>query len=232
MDLPYEILNIILSQSDNYYCLTVCKLWHEIIMKNSVVCDKCGKVVKSYDNDLWITDILDRNVCHGYYGTLERYRILRDILFKYPKFLSIIKRKSLGLWLQAVKYSSFPYDHIKNIPKEWYAHAIKINPEYVTYIKNPTYEMYLDGVIYNGNFLKHVPEEHHTNELCLAAIMEDECAISYVKNHSEKLWLDYIKLAWHPSDNLLKFVENPTEEICIQAYQKIGSHCIGHIKFS
>jgi hypothetical protein len=230
MELPNEIWDLILSKTDNYYCLGICKSWYDIIIKHSEICKDCGKVVKMYDTVLWINDPSD-TICHGYYESPYKYRVIKEILWRDNKFLTLIKRKCLGLWLCAVQYSTFPYDHIKNIPDSWYMHAIKINPEYIKYLKNPTYEMYLKGVKKCGEFVKHVPIQHHTYKLCMVAILNSKNALPHIKFQSEEFWLNYIKSVRYLDKNILKYVLEPTEDIVLEVYRRNGMCGIEYIQY-
>jgi hypothetical protein len=143
MDLNDDVLNLILSKTDNYYCIGVCKQWYDIIIKNSIICETCNKIVKMYDTVLWISDKSDI-VCHGYYGDMDKYKILKRMISYDTRFLTKINRISIGLWLYAVKYSAVPYTLIQNINKKWYIHALKLKSEYIKCIDNPTCSMELE----------------------------------------------------------------------------------------
>jgi hypothetical protein len=89
-----DLLNYIFQYTDNFNITLVCKQWYNIVLKNSVICDSCNKIVKMYDKDLWITDTYD-DVCHGYYGTLKSYRILKQTLMK--KYMSMHTKNAIVL---------------------------------------------------------------------------------------------------------------------------------------
>jgi len=246
MDLNDDMLNLILSKTDNYYCIGVCKQWYDIIIKNSIICETCNKIVKMYDTVLWITDDNDI-VCHGYYGDIKKYKTLKKIIFRDPRFLTKIKRVSIGLWLIAIKISSFPYDLIKNINEKWYTHALKYNPKYLQYIKNPTYSMCVDivnncfdGLQYvpenfksyelcltavkkNGSVLKYVPDQFQSKEMGLVAVRDNISYLRYINNPSEELIIEILsddKVHMFRNFNWPEYIKNPTEDIYIALYNR------------
>jgi hypothetical protein len=67
MDIPNDILNIILKYANNKNCILVCKLWHYIILKSSITCKYCNKFTKIYDDDV---KIIDDKICHSPYDAI------------------------------------------------------------------------------------------------------------------------------------------------------------------
>src|ERR1700679_2167546 len=45
-------------------CTQVCKRWSNIIIKNSVICSTCGKIVKMYDKQIWLSN-RNSKLCHA-----------------------------------------------------------------------------------------------------------------------------------------------------------------------
>ncbi len=75
MNLNDDVLNLILSFTQNPECVLVCKKWYNIIIKNAKLCSKCNKITKMYDYDIWQTDD-DDLVCHMHALHKDTYKIL------------------------------------------------------------------------------------------------------------------------------------------------------------
>ena len=56
-------------------CTLVCKRWMNIIMKNSVMCSTCGKIVKMYGKQIWTTSDKDK-FCHMHFYKSRFYSTL------------------------------------------------------------------------------------------------------------------------------------------------------------
>jgi len=223
-DLNNDVLNLILSKTDNYYCIGVCKQWYDIIIKNSIICETCNKIIKMYDTVLWITDD-DDIVCHGYYGNMERYKILKNIIKEMPLFLTKIKRVSIGLWLSSISQYRFPNESIKNVDDKWYDYALKINPMYIQNVKNPTFSMCLDAVKKNYNVLKYIPEHFKNEEFYLSALQSCLWALQYIPEQFQ-LQFQFEKVILEIIDKNYKaplfydYIKNPTEDIYVAIYKK------------
>jgi hypothetical protein len=185
-----DILNLIFNYEPNYYCLLTCKNWYNIIMKHVVICNECHKIIKMYDQNLWITDV-DDNLCHGYYGDLEKYKILKEMIKKDLRFFSKIKRLSLGLWLEGVystSYICFPMK-IKPLYNDWYINALDADGRYIKFIDNPTYKLCYRAIRNTPEALQYIPEKYQTEELCMKAILKELHALKYVINQNEQFIL-------------------------------------------
>ncbi len=73
MNIPYDVLNLILSYTQYPECALVCSNWHKLIKQNGHICVKCNKITKMYDYDIWISDVYDKK-CHM--NLMLRIRIL------------------------------------------------------------------------------------------------------------------------------------------------------------
>lgn len=63
MNVTYDVLNVILSYTQQPECVLVCKYWYNLIKQNGHTCLKCKKITKIYDHDIWTTDTYDK-MCH------------------------------------------------------------------------------------------------------------------------------------------------------------------------
>ncbi len=75
MFLNDDVLNLILSFTQNPECVLVCKKWYNIIIKNSSICSECKKITKIYDYVIWKTDEGD-DLCHMSALHKDTYKIL------------------------------------------------------------------------------------------------------------------------------------------------------------
>ena len=181
-----------------------------------------------YNTELWITD-KDDIVCHGYYGDIEKYKILKRMIRIDSNFINKIKRVSIGLWLSTIMVYS---TNMVLLPTndEWYVHALKLNGLFLKYIKNPTYGMCVEAVKITPSALKYVQEHHQTYELCFEVIMEDMNVLQYVINQTEELILNYIDKKKYLCDDFIKYVKNPTENIYVETFKK-NKECMKFIKY-
>ncbi len=79
MNLNDDVLNLILSFTQNPECVIVCKIWYDIIIKNSSKCLKCKKIIKMYDYVIWKTDE-DDDLCHMHALHKDTYKILDVVI--------------------------------------------------------------------------------------------------------------------------------------------------------
>jgi len=63
MNIPNDVLNLILSYTQYPECTLVCRDWHNLITQNGNICSKCNKITKMYDYDIWHSDDGDKK-CH------------------------------------------------------------------------------------------------------------------------------------------------------------------------
>jgi septum formation topological specificity factor MinE len=210
--LPKEILHNILKyiQTPSIPLLLVCKHWKTTILEKSIICPTCKKITNIYDNVLWITD-KDDDFCHGYYDTLERYKILKIMLKDRYKFLKMINRQSYGLCLNAIKHNHSAIDYVTNLTDELINKALCINPLVIKYIFNPSYDQCLTSI--RSDTLQYIPSKYRTPEMYIKLITNDPLAIQYVHNPSEELC--YLALKNDPS--ILRHIRNQTEKICLYA---------------
>lgn len=86
MNIIDDIFHLIFEQSNNLICFLVCKKWHNIILKKSVICEDCHKMIKFYNMELRAT--LCHNIaCHTHIIQKTEYNIVKVdikdvILFK------------------------------------------------------------------------------------------------------------------------------------------------------
>lgn len=69
-----DILDNIFQFVPNIELVLVCKKWYQIIVKKNNVCEKCNKIIKIYDKNIWETDECDVD-CHMKHSELN-YKIL------------------------------------------------------------------------------------------------------------------------------------------------------------
>jgi hypothetical protein len=222
-----DVLSLIISQTNNYYCTIVCKDWYNAVLQNSVICKDCNKIVKMYDTDLWVSDDKD-SFCHGYYGSLEDYNCLKHMINYTYKFLTKIDRFSTGLILYVIgkcynREITFMLEQPKakkmfefcvNKSENMMLHIIKKYHEGLFYVKNQTEKICLQVVKNNGLALKYVLNQ--TENICLEAVKNNGLALEYVLNQTENICLEAVK----QDGDSLQYVKNQTENICIEAINK------------
>ncbi len=79
MNLNDDVLNLILSFTQNPECVIVCKIWYNIIIKNSSKCLKCKKIIKMYDYVIWKTDKGD-DLCHMHALHKDTYTVANVVI--------------------------------------------------------------------------------------------------------------------------------------------------------
>lgn len=217
-----DILGKVINLSNNYYCISVCKKWYNLIAKHSPICNTCNKIIKMYDNILWITDEKD-DICHGYYGKLEEYRQLKREMLGHSKnnqqiisFLKI-KRQTIGLCIMFVKHNVNALKYVRTQTEFICLVAVKKNGLQLQYVEEQTYEicvsalkqnifafqyasdkyktqeLYLTIVKYNGTMLQYISEIDQTEIICLEAIKSNPYAIQYVINQTQQLCFEALK---------------------------------------
>jgi hypothetical protein len=65
MNITDDVLNLVLKSVKPVELLTVCKKWHDIIIKNIKKCHSCNKIIQIYDDIIWTTQEGDMD-CHMY----------------------------------------------------------------------------------------------------------------------------------------------------------------------
>lgn len=226
--IPPEILHQIFKLCPTPNLILTCKHWKNIILQQSTTCDKCSKITTMYDTTLWV-DLENDAICHGYYGTLEKYNILREMLRNKPQFLQHINRQSLGLCYQAIKHDYRAIKLVKHITDPLICKVIEGYPKYIE-SSNYTYNQYLKFVEANGKCLQYVPKEYHTNELYMMAIKQTPKALKYIEDQTEKLSIYAIHHnLWKLS--YIQFIKNFTEDIYVELY-KSNNKSIMHFKYN
>lgn len=75
MNLPSDIINLILREAGNHCCVLVCKQWYKIILDNSNYCVNCNKITTYYNNILLTTDNGDIT-CHSRPLYTKKYNVV------------------------------------------------------------------------------------------------------------------------------------------------------------
>lgn len=206
-----DILNIIFNYSNNYSCGIVCKKWLAIILKKSEICCTCKKIVKMYDNTLWFT--YDTNICHGYYDTLQKYNIYKNILM-YDKdctFFRNMKRQSVGLCAYSIEHSKDKIKFIKNMTNQLLEIIVQQHGFNFEYDYVQTESLCLIAIKHDYKQLQHVINQ--TDEMCRIAICNNALALQYVHNQTDELCV----LAMSRDIYLFHFIKNPTYSMCKEA---------------
>ena len=235
-----DILNLIISQSNNYYCTIVCKDWYNAVLQNSIVCKDCNKIVKMYGTDLWFTDE-DDSLCHGYYDNLTKYKKIKEMINFNTKIVYKIDRFSIGLIFYITK--NYKNGNIidalkqKNMLDFWINNSENTSLMFVRYcglaleyITDQTEEICIEAVKNNPEALKYV--NFQTEKICLEAVKKNGSILKYVNIQTDKICLEAMKYCISSYDNPLKYVENQTEEICLEAIKNSPSYnCpLEHVK--
>jgi hypothetical protein len=184
--------------------------------------------VKLYDKNLWITDTQD-NVCHGYYGTLENYRILKQMLMYNYRFLKIIKRQSIGLCIHACNRNHYAFEFILHKSDRLINNILKKSPICIKYLQDLKYEVYLDAVKIDSKCIEYVPEQYQTEELCMIAVDKSPANLRFIINQSENICLKAIGNKYWYSD-YIQYINNPTEDIWIELFKKDRDSILIHLK--
>lgn len=215
-------LYIIFSHTSNFNVALTCKKWHSIILKKSNICNTCHKITNIGNHILWITDN-DDPVCHGYYDTPEKYKLLKQMINYNPNYLQMIKRQSIGLCLYAVKFNHKTFKLIKSsqLNDNIIANIIRVNPKCLMFIEKPTLQNYFNIVDVNGECLEFVPEEYRTHELYIRAIRQTPVALKFIQNQTEDMCLEAIKHpGWH--SYLRPYIKIFTENLAMKMFELRG----------
>lgn len=89
---------------------------------------------------------------------------------------------------------------------------IKVNPNEIKNVKNPTVEMWEVAVLGNWELLKLVPESQKTEKVCMNAITNNFNALEFVTNQTEEMCLKSVQ----KSEHALKYVKIKTKEFYIK----------------
>ena len=194
--------------SNDYKTLFICKKQSDILLKKSIICNKCNKVIKIYDTTLWVTDD-DDNLCHKFYGTIEELRGFKSDMIAIktnPDYLQYITNPREKIILKAIKYDTNTLRFVSEI--------------------NQTENICLQAVTHNGNVLKYVINQ--TDKICLEAIKTYELLTEYKwrKNCIYPTWdKKHCVHCIHPrtqKNNIFPLVKNKTEIICLEAVKYYG----------
>jgi hypothetical protein len=98
---------------------------------------------------------------------------------------------------------------------------LKINPLFLYFIKNKTYDMSMYAVKQNGQLIKYVNINEQTVELCFEALKTCNYILPFVNANiqNDELCLECVK----KNGKMLKYVLNQTEEMCIEAVRNNGN---------
>lgn len=89
---------------------------------------------------------------------------------------------------------------------------LKKDPDVAKYLENPTEEIIMSAVSFDGMSLKLFPNSQ-TTEICLAAVKNFGRALQFVKEQTPEICLEAVK-----RDPLaLRFVKEQIPEICLEA---------------
>lgn len=204
--LVWDLINLILKMTNDRKTLFICKEWATILLQNSIICDTCNKVIKLYDQVLWVTgndDSLDNKSCHNFYGTMDELNEFKnnmEIIRTYPYNLQFIKNPREKIILEAIKYDTNTLRYVPEI--------------------NQTENICLQAVMRNGNALKYVINQ--TDKICLEAVKTDELLIEYIQRKTciANWWNNRCDHCLPPptkKNNVFPLVKNKTELICLEA---------------
>lgn len=236
-----DVLGIIFTLTNNYYCALVCKDFYHLIKNNAVICSTCHKFTSIYGHVQWITDETDiydnKIICHGYYKNIEYYTMIKRMLTLYPKFFKSIDRQCFALCLHAIQSNPLMIKYVKDqslltsiaINKNpkciKYVNqtpllcdmVIEKNPENIKYIQNPSYKMYLKVVQAKGQLLQYVPYEHQTPFVCDQAIKNDIEAFKFVAEQYQSHTMCLYVLS--KNYQMIHYIKNPKEEYYVEIYK-------------
>lgn len=201
-----DILNIILKTANNYYCLLVCKKWYTIMVQNSVLCKKCGRILRTCSMALW-----DLIWPYGNYSHFDVncYCEQKD---NFDKFIMLLKKD----------YNNF--QNIKYYCVALYLIAIKHNGHAIKYIQSYNIHniVLLEAVKKTGSALQHISKiNQNIPNICLEAIRQNGLALQYILDINQKTPNICLE-AVNQNGLALQFVDNQTRNICFTAVRQNG----------
>lgn len=125
---------------------------------------------------------------------------------------------------------------------------IRLDPESITYIKNPTEEMAIAAVEKNWRAIRCI--ENPSEKTCMVAVLNDGMALQYIKNPSDGMIIaalfttpaaikfvdpynprynDYAKLAFDQDHHTFESIVRPSKELAIRAIVKDYRHAEHYI---
>ena len=95
---------------------------------------------------------------------------------------------------------------------------LNVTPDYIQYVKNPTYEQCLKVIKRSGKLMKHIPIEHHTEELCMIAIRDFPEAVEFIDSKLETV----IMVAVTQKGVVINLVKNKTHDLMMASVENNG----------
>ncbi len=209
-----DVLNLIIKNTNNNYCVIVCKKWHNLVMTCSTICNLCNKFVKIYDNTLW-KSYNDDKLCHEWNININKYDLLETITRNWRSFEKF-DNNSEKLCLNVVKTNGFCLKYIKFQSENICLESVKNNGYALLFVRNQTDNICLEAVKKYGYALQYV--HNQTENICLNAVMNKGCALQFVRDQTDKICLAAVT----NSGSALQYVHNQTEEICLAAATNNG----------
>ncbi len=204
-----DVLNLIITNANNNYCVIVCKKWYNLIVNNSILCPLCNKFVKIYGHVLWKT-YDDDITCHDWCVNIDKYLILDSITKNWRSFEKF-NNKSEKLCMNVVKIDGFCLKYVKQQSENICLESVKNNGYALQFVMEQTEHICLKAVKKYGYALQYV--KNQSENICLNAVMNKGCALQYVNNQTEKICLAAVT----NNGSALQYVHNQTEEICLAA---------------
>ena len=228
-DLCYDVLDLIIRNTNNHYCAIVCNKWFNIINDNSIICTTCNKLIKMYDIELWdnYENDYDKLIMIGRRCLLNDSQYFTkfdaDIsgqpiqcIREYTHFVDAIyyiNNELCHIWpplgdptLMMVSKHINKYEFIESILKDW--------KSFKNFTK--TEKLCLSAVKLNGFCLKYIIEQ--TENICLAAVKNNGYALLFVSRQTENICLEAVKTY----GLALQYVKVQTENICLEAVKNKG----------
>lgn len=128
------------------------------------------------------------------------------------------------LLLAAPKYPSL-YDKIKNKSLIIQGDGVDVdfllnnNPNYITNIKNPSYQQCLTVIKKSAKLINYIPLEHQSEELCMIAVQDYPESIKFMEKQTDSIALTAVL----QRGRVLQFVKNKTDDICEAAVDNDGT---------
>lgn len=196
-DLPELVASILQHYPDPRHIL-VSKKWMKSIEEYSEVCQDCGKIVRVFSRQLWV-GCEDDTYCHAYYGTVEDYIAMKEIIKMSSKVFEKMTHKSKELCYYATQFNNCAY----HVPPHLIDERIAIR------MMTKCSEI----AVYNR-----IPKHSRTHQLHVAMLNICSYNIQYIDQTLELCIYVSIQLGRNGGDTF-KYFKFQTDEICIQALE-------------
>jgi hypothetical protein len=191
---------------------------NQLILNNSLI---VGEFIKKHNIEKQIIHCCSMNICF----VEQTDELCMLAINKNPSTIRLIKNASEVVCLEAVKKDGYAIKHIKNPSENICMQAVISHPYSCQHIKNPSNNVLLEALKHDFSLVVHMNDifkniyTRHSDELIfyqINAVRKNSNVIKYIKNPSEQVCLEAVK----QNGLVIQFIDDPSNEVCLEAVKQ------------